>query len=77
MTRTKLYEDVFQSMEPVWEMRGVVRTLLAQGADREVLRQELTRFMLELRETGRERDEDVVYEVLQYLSGWCSSFMRL
>jgi hypothetical protein len=77
MTRVPLYEATLRSTEPLWELRGVVRALLTQGIEREDLERELTDLMLELRAAGREQEEDVVYEVLQYLVGFCSPFMKL
>jgi hypothetical protein len=76
MSRTHLYEDSLRSMEPMWELLGVVRALLAQGVDRDELREEPTGFMLDLREAGREQEEELTYEVLQFLVGWCSPFMK-
>jgi hypothetical protein len=77
ITRTQLYEDALQSMEPMWELRGIVRALLAEGVDRDQLQEELTQFALDLRAAGRERDEDIVTEVLDFLVGFSSSFMKL
>jgi len=77
MTRAQLYEDALTSIEPVWEPRGVARSLLAQGVDRDELVRELTEIALEPRHANREADEDAVTEAVDFPSGWCSPFMKL
>ena len=41
MTTHDLFSDVLESVEPLWELRGVVRGLLAAGHDRDALLSDL------------------------------------
>lgn len=70
--RSRLFHDALSSPEPTWELRGTLRTLLAFGHDRAELERELTGLMLDFRTAGQDREEDVVYDVLHDLVGWCS-----
>ena len=70
-------EQALRSSEPVKELRDLVRHLLADGQKREstVVLLESTR--QQLRQAGRETDEDVVMDVLDFVVGWCSPHMKL
>ncbi len=57
-------EGSFASPEPLWELRGVARTLLAQGYDRATLIEELAQIMDDPGGTGRESDWEIVYALL-------------
>ena len=70
-------EEALKSLEPMWELRGVVRALLADGHDRDALTRELLALQLDLRAAGREQDEDVVGDVLDCLAGWCAPELKL
>ena len=58
-------------------MREIVQSLLAASYDRQVVIENLTAFALELRAAGCEADEDTVFDVLDFLAGWCSADMKL
>lgn len=70
-THAELFAASFDSPEPLWELRGVARTLLAQGYDRQALTSELEQFMNSLEAAGREADWEVVYQLLGCFAGWC------
>lgn len=72
-----LFEASFGSPEPLWEMRGVVRALLARGDDRQLLIDELSDYLTELRAANREADWEVVYDVLTFFEGWCHPRLKL
>ena len=52
------------------DIERVVREQREAGAADEALIEELTALMLELRAQDRDDDEDVVGELLDYLTGW-------
>ena len=72
-----LVADTLRSPEPAWELRGVVRALLAQGYDRQALLEELMRFQSHLQATGQEKEEEIVMGVMDSLTGWCAPEWRL
>ncbi len=70
-----LFSNALRSDQPLWALREVARDLLAQSYSREALIDQLTAFGLELRAADREDEGDVVLEVLDFLTGWCSPHM--
>jgi hypothetical protein len=51
----------------------VVKDLVAQGVERECILAELQSLVEDtLRREGRECDEDLVFDVMDRLTGWCS-----
>ena len=71
------FEAALRSAKPTESLRDTVARLLDSGNDREVIQQSLEQFRLVLREADREAAEDVVLEVLDFLTGWCSPHQRL
>jgi hypothetical protein len=63
--------------QPLHRLRDTVRGLLDQGHARAAIVDELERFRAVLRRAGREDDEDVVLEVMDFLVGWSSPHMKL
>jgi hypothetical protein len=58
-------------------LRDVVTELLAAGADRARVQEQLEAFRVRLQEQDREDDEDTVLDVLDFVTGWCSPDQRL
>ena len=77
ITTDELFEAALASVEPVWELRGVIRGRLADGHDRDMLLHDLEALQLDLREAGRDVDEDAVLEVMDFVVGWSSPLTRL
>ncbi len=77
ITTHQLFLEALTSMQPIWELRGIVRGLLADGHERGALLADLETLQIELRTTGRDGDEDVVLDVMDFLVGWSSPHMRL
>ena len=77
ITTDQLFEEALASSHPLWELRGVVRGLLADGHGREDVLADFERFRLVLQAAEREADEDIVLEVMDFLAGWCSPHVRL
>jgi hypothetical protein len=76
--RRQLFEDaLLTDDEPTLRLRAVVAQLVAEGISRELLQQELLDWRKDLREHGRDEDEDVVLEVLDFLTGWSSPHMSI
>jgi hypothetical protein len=75
------WEDEFESAlaaaEPLQHLSGKVSEFLEAGADREELRVRLEAFHVKLADAGREDDDDVVLEVLDYMTGWCHPSKRI
>ncbi len=76
MDRT-LLEEAFRADNPLEELRNRIQAMVSQGYEREKLIQELTDFALDLRAGNRERDEDLITDVLDFLTGWCSPYMKI
>lgn len=71
------FETALRSRQPTQQLREVVARLLRAGHDRITIQQSLEQFRLTLREADREADEDVVLEVLDFLTGWSSPHQKL
>jgi hypothetical protein len=71
------WRDALASELPVRSLRQLAQDRLATGAQKEQLEQELGDLVLELREEGRDADEDVVLDVLDMLTGWSHPSMKL
>jgi hypothetical protein len=70
-------QDALNRPDPLDRLRSLVRTLRAEGQDQAAILDLFEQARRHLRETGRDRDEDVVMEVMDFLVGWCSPFMDL
>jgi hypothetical protein len=58
-------------------LAAVVKTSLGAGQSRADALAALTRFREDLARAGRDEDEDVVLEVMDYLAGWASQHQKL
>ena len=72
-----LLEEALRTSNPLEDLRIILRDKVDQGYDREKLTQELTDFALDLRLARRERDEDLIWDALDFLTGWCSPHMKI
>ena len=70
-------EQALRSAKPFEELRRLVMHRFAQGEDKEAVLKKFERARQVLREANRERDEDVVVDVMDCLVGWCGSHMKL
>lgn len=65
-------EAALRSSTPVEQLRRVARDRLVEGHEHDALYGEMERFVLaELRPANREADEDIVFDVMDCLIGWC------
>ena len=74
---TEHLDAALRASRPTECLREVVRRFLDQGYDRQALAEDLESFRDRLRAEGREADEDIVLEVMDFLAGWCSPHMAL
>jgi hypothetical protein len=58
-------------------LREELQRLLAKGFDRNVIMQELERLRSHFREAQQEDMEDLVLDLMDFLTGWCSPDMKL
>jgi hypothetical protein len=63
--------------DPTTSLSNAVKVLVAQGQERDSLYAELEKLRTLLQESGREADEDVVLDVMDFLSGFCSPQARI
>jgi hypothetical protein len=64
--------------QPVASLRdAVVRELHERGADRGELLAVLEDYRREYRDSGREREQDAVTEIMERLAGWCGPDARI
>jgi hypothetical protein len=77
MAITQDFYAALASEEPLEGLRRAVARELEAGVPRERLVAELEDLRADLRRSSREDDEDVVLEVMDFLTGWSSPHMRL
>jgi hypothetical protein len=65
------------SASPLEELKNVTRALLSKGVSRQDVIERLEDLRSGLRDAGREREEDVVLDVLDFVSGWASPHMKI
>jgi len=73
----ELLEEALRSDNPFEEVRKLLKIMIAQGYEREKLVQELIDFALKLRAENREQDDDLILEMVDFLTGWCSPHMKM
>jgi hypothetical protein len=58
-------------------MRDLVRSELEHGVSRSEVLGQLESLRIELRGNGRSDEEDIVLDVMDFVSGWSSPHMQL
>ena len=72
------YEDALASPQPLLSLsEAFAEDVNVRGDDREEVLSALEDLASELRNSGREEDEDTVVAVMQFLVGWCSPHVRI
>jgi hypothetical protein len=71
------FEMALRSPEPTMQLRSVTQTLLQGGWEHDRLLKLLEGYRDEMRVLGRDDDEDVVLEVMDFVAGWASPHMKL
>ena len=71
------FHQALDSPEPVLKVRDLARSELEHGVSRAEVLSQLESFRIELRGGGRSDQEDVVLDVMDFVSGWSSPHMQL
>jgi len=71
------FHKALQSPEPVMRLRELVRAELEHDVSRREILGQLESLRIELRGSARPEDEDVVLNVMDFVSGWTSPHMRV
>lgn len=71
------FERALVSEHPLDALRAAAVEMLGAGRPRAVLLRDLEQLRDQLRRKHREADEDVVLDVMDFVSGWCSPHARL
>jgi hypothetical protein len=71
------FREALDSSEPVLKVRDLVRSELEHGVSRAEVLGQLESLRIELRGSGREAAEDVVLDVMDFVSGWSSPHMQV
>ena len=72
------FEQALREPGPRMEhLLAAVKGRLAQGESKADVLSALKRFRQELIDAGRDEDEDVVLEVMDFVVGWASPHMQL
>lgn len=77
MSESARFLQALESEQPIWRLREEVQRLLSAGHDRETVLSQLESLRHTLQVAGRDADEDIVLDVMDYLTGWCSPDMQL
>lgn len=72
----KKLEKALTSQCPVKSIRELITDLLNHGVDRSLILMELDKFRLNKLQ-NRESENDVILDVMDYLSGWCNPDAKL
>ncbi len=70
------FEKALRSDDRVITLRQLAQNLLDEGRSREAVQTEFEQVRQQLRDAGREDEEDAVMDVMDLLSGWCNPHMR-
>jgi hypothetical protein len=70
-------QSALMSSDPLAELRSLIKCLLSQGRTPEGVLKLFEEARQQLRSAGREADEDVVMDAMDFLTGWCSPQMKL
>jgi hypothetical protein len=71
------YEQALVDPDPTDALRTAVVQAREAGTDRDTIQRHLTALRVHLQQADRDADEDVVLEVMDFLTGWSSPHMRI
>jgi hypothetical protein len=71
------FEDALATPEPTPALREAVVQARSAGVGRDTVEQQLRALREHLQRAGRDADEDVVLEVMDFLAGWSSPHMKI
>ena len=70
-------EKCLAAPDPLQQLRALVTNLLAEAQTQPAILELFETARKQLRQAGRERDEDTIMEAMDFLAGWCSPHMDL
>jgi hypothetical protein len=70
-------QSALKSADPLGALRSLIESLLQQGRTSEAILNLFENNRQMLRKAGREADEDMLMEAMDFLTGWCSPHMKL
>lgn len=71
------FEQALSAEHPLGALRSLALDWVQRGQSRETVLAAFERQRQHLREAGQEQAEEVVMEVMDFLTGWCSPHVRL
>ena len=71
------FEEALAAPEPTLALREAVVRARTAGAERDAVERQLRALRGHLQRAGRDADEDVVLEVMDFLAGWSSPHMTI
>lgn len=80
ITKKELVESIntlFSKADPVSEIHTMLKDLLNHGNDKELVQSYLGEYRLELQREGKEKEEEVIVDVLTFFIGWSSDEWKL
>ncbi len=77
MSARERFEAALHSENPVLCLRNVVQDMVDKGRDQASLVAELEAFRTMLQAEGRDNDEDIVLDVMDFVVGFCSPHMKI
>jgi hypothetical protein len=77
MSITDEFNAALASGDGLTGLRSAAARELQAGIPRERVVAQLEALRTDLRAAGRDADDDVVLEVLDFVTGWCSPHVRL
>jgi hypothetical protein len=77
MAMTDELRTAYASENRLYALRRAADHELQTGTTREQLIAQLDELRTDLHEFGGQGDEDIVLDVMDFVSGWCSSSARL
>jgi hypothetical protein len=77
MTFEKALDLALQAIEPLREVRILAEQLLHDGFPRAAVLEQFEQARQGLRDQGKEKEEDLLLEVMDFIDGWCSPHMKL
>jgi hypothetical protein len=77
MGRNERFEEALQATDPVAALRALALALNAEGWRKADVLHLFESYQAQLRDSGREAEEDAVLDVLDFLTGWCSPHMKI
>jgi hypothetical protein len=70
-------KEALQQSSPMEKLEKIVKDLLSKGYSKESILAEFERFRAEIGTTTDEDYEDIVLDMMDFITGWCSPHKRL